>query len=138
MSELPEPSEDPTNELQRLWQQLEAPAPDGPGDEATQASVAWAQAAWKTITPAPRAPKLRLRPRRQLRPLLLMPVAAAAAALLIWIGLDRRATKPTQPSQTSLTASAPMRAHPISDGSLELRRGRVRLILIDNQATEDL
>ena len=132
MSELPE---DPMQDLERLWQALEAPAPDGPGDAATQASVAWAQAAWKSITPAPWVPKLV--PRRRLRPVLLMPAAVAAAAMLIWIGLNQRTIEPTRPSPASFTASAPMRVHPVSDGSLELRRGRVRLILIENLTTKD-
>ena len=135
MSEHPK---DPAHELRKLWQQLEAPAPDGPGDEATKAAVAWAQAAWKSMAPEAPQSRPRQRPRPKLLLPVLLPIAASAAALMLWIGLDQRTPKPVPPAPTSLTASAPAHPRPIADGSLELRRGRVRLILIDNPTTEDL
>jgi len=126
------------DELRQVWSELQAPAPDAgvdAPDDRTRAVNDWMRAAWasleapealaqaqRTIEPVQRPTLLRLLPS------VLITLGAAAAVVLIvqFIGTPVRHGVPSTPQ----VAHAQPTVHPRIDGSIEMRSGNVRLILV--------
>ena len=129
---------DPLEEVRRAWFELEAPEPDAAqADLETLAALDWIRAAWSELeAPAlaedqhrPPVPNLRARSKQ------LLALAAALVAALVLGTLQQQASRSTPSKETPLadvTAQLePVQVTPLGDGELELRRGRVRLVLIN-------
>lgn len=141
---------DPLEEIRRAWSELEAPEPEAAqADPETLAALGWMRAAWAeleapalskgtqrpTILPEPvldgpaPGPNLRARSKE------LLALAAALVTALVLGALQQRASRSTRPIETPLAGVTaqlePVQVTPLGDGELELRRGRVRLVLIN-------
>lgn len=114
---------DPLEALREAWRALEPPvSPGAPGaDEAgPDPALAWMRAAWDALEPpAARAP------RRLARLLGTAAAAALVAGLLAW---SLRAPRPSPVPRADAVALLRPTFH--DDGSIELRSGVVRLVLI--------
>ena len=134
-------SDDPLDSLHEAWRDLDCPRPhadeDPPTDALTRATVEWLRGAWSTLE----APPLALPTNRTAAgsnasrwTRRLLPLAGAVAAgwllFLLWIAQ-------TGERDTNDIVRAPERELPAmhatlrDDGSVELRSGVVRLVLMD-------
>lgn len=143
---------DPLETLRRAWKDVQPPAPDH--DAATDALVDDLRALWKRVEmPAtePRDFRRALRRKRRLQRLRDRAVLAAAAVLLFTLilvarndapnsrhaeeqlatGDNRAPAAPVSPlADPRVRTLAPeVQARPLAGGGLELRHGRVRLLL---------
>lgn len=141
---------DPIEALRSAWSELRAPAPDR--DVATDALVDELRARWNELeVPAadPAAFRDALRRQRSVLRWRDRAVLAAAAALLVALVLVAREDEPLRPrTEEQLAVNLPpevpigppadsrvrpmspeVQARPLDDGRLELRHGRVRLVL---------
>ncbi len=132
---------DPLDSLYEAWRDLDPPSPHTSEDALTRATVEWLRGAWETLEAPPLELPLQLPvarttvgkggPRRTLR---LLPLAAAVAAgwLLFVLWLARPAAEPTHGIAAAPEEELPvMHAILRDDGSVELRSGVVRLVLMD-------
>lgn len=142
---------DPLDELRRAWSELEAPEPDAAqADPQTLAALGWMRGAWAELE-APALPESLQRPPAQPGPVQdrpaparglrarsqeLLALAAALVTALVLGALQQRASRSTRSIETPLAGVTaqlePVQVTPLGDGELELRRGRVRLVLINN------
>jgi len=132
-------SSDPLDSLHEAWRNLDSPSPHADEDALTHATVAWLRGAWSTLE----APGLDLAAARAGTATdrdawrgthRLLPWAAAVAAgwllFVLWLAAPRATTTPeiaVAPIQELPALHAILR----DDGSVELRSGVVRLVLVD-------
>jgi hypothetical protein len=122
--------------LHAAWRALAAPPPFralADEDDLTRASVDWLRATFLRATPSD-APLVLPRLRRQRRLTLLLPLAAAAT-LLLAVGLQQGSGPSAPPAPTLADPSAALAASSVEvlvsqPNRLELRSGVVRLTLL--------
>lgn len=136
---------DPLDSLHEAWRDLDPPSPHTSEDELTRAAVEWLRGAWETLEaptlelplqlplqlPVARPAVGRAEPQRTLR---LLPLAAAVAAgwllFVLWLagpGREVAGEIAAAPEEELPAMHATLR----DDGSVELRSGVVRLVLMD-------
>ncbi len=135
---------DPLDSLHEAWRSLDSPPPhadeDPSADALTRATVEWLRGAWEALeAPALESPAMRTaddhdatRERRRL-----LPLAAAIAAgwLLFLLWLARPGEEASNGIAVAPEEELPaMHATLRDDGSVELRSGVVRLVLMDPPA----
>ena len=121
---------DPLDDLKSAWSELEAPAPAehlADTDEVTQETVNWLRSAFDTLD----VPAAEL-PARRLAPVVYIGLAAAACVLALAFAHRLTAISPHTPEEQVVVLDVPLLANPIfhEDGSIELKKGGVRLILL--------
>tara|TARA_R110002073_G_scaffold334970_1_gene525801 strand:- start:14638 stop:15174 length:537 start_codon:yes stop_codon:yes gene_type:complete len=128
-------------ELRQAWSDLRAPAPDADVDAPDELAAAvndWMRAAWTSLE-APELPtQARFAPRSadpirrstllRLLPSALAALGTAAAVVLIVRFIGTPVQRPEPP--TPQVAHAQPTVRPRIDGSIEMRSGNVRLILV--------
>jgi len=132
---------DPLDDLKAAWNELEAPelAEDvRDADEATRRTVTWLRAAFEGLE----VPEVTLPSRRRRSPFVYIALAAAAGLVALALARNYRAGPTEDTPAPTIVAEAPLTANPVfhEDGSIELRKGGVRLLLLPDpvaQTTEE-
>jgi hypothetical protein len=130
---------DPLDQLRDAWDALRPPVPDAQPDARTRAALDWTRAAWRALE-APVAAPRRGAPAWPFA----LAGALAAAAFALWVGARPDDARRSEDGARVAVGDrldpdlapegVPVRV--LADGAVELRRGRVRLILFD-EATEE-
>jgi hypothetical protein len=148
----------PLDELREAWRSQSPAEPADELEEAdpkTRATVAWMRAAWQALeVPEPRLPAPRRARFVRLRPRLVPLVLAAAAAVLVMLGvylakdasdvqrMPEQETRlaqgegPSEPLQRTTEVASSADIAYLGDDRMELRSGPVRLVLLTRRDTQ--